>query len=206
MALLMFILCFAGCGVYSPDIDDSLKTVEVGDTIEFGHYEQDNNTSNGKEIIEWIVLAKNSDTILVISKYALDCREYNKDDISVNWETCSLRKWMNGSFVNSAFSSGERKMIAHAVLPVDKVFLLSVPEANKFFSSNVARKCEPTEYAIAQDTYVFDDNTCLWWLRSSDFSDTTGSVDSEGAVLINISSVQYSRAAIRPAICIRLGN
>ena len=30
--------------------------VKVGDYIKFGAYEQDNNTSNGKEDIEWLVL------------------------------------------------------------------------------------------------------------------------------------------------------
>jgi hypothetical protein len=29
----------------------------VGSEIEFGSYEQDNNNSNGKENIEWVVLA-----------------------------------------------------------------------------------------------------------------------------------------------------
>ncbi len=51
---------------------EKLKIAEVGDIVYFGAYEQDNNTSNGKEDVEWIVLAKENEKALVISKYALD--------------------------------------------------------------------------------------------------------------------------------------
>ena len=34
--------------------------VNVGDTIRFGHYEQDNNAANGAEEIEWLVLCERS--------------------------------------------------------------------------------------------------------------------------------------------------
>lgn len=36
-----------------------LEKAKVGDTVVFGSYEQDNNTKNGKEEIEWLVLKKN---------------------------------------------------------------------------------------------------------------------------------------------------
>ena len=42
----------------SPAPTNPYASVSVGDTIFFGEYEQDNNLSNGKEEIEWIVLAK----------------------------------------------------------------------------------------------------------------------------------------------------
>lgn len=35
-----------------------MKKANVGDKVSFGKYEQDNQSSNGKENIEWIVLAK----------------------------------------------------------------------------------------------------------------------------------------------------
>ena len=54
-----------------------LSNASVGSTVFFGSYEQDNDTANGKEDIEWIVLAKEGNKLLVISKYALDCQKYN---------------------------------------------------------------------------------------------------------------------------------
>lgn len=76
--------------------------------MSFGKYEQDNNTSNGKEKIEWLVLEVKDGKALVISKYALDCKPYNTSSTNVTWETCSLRNWLNNDFINSAFSATEK--------------------------------------------------------------------------------------------------
>ena len=66
----------------------------------------------------------------------------------------------------------------------DKVFLLSITEVKKYFSSNKARKCAPTDYAIAQGA---DTNTsnglCCWWLRSPGItSHYAAHVGSDGSV------------------------
>ena len=57
-----------------------LKSAEPGDTFEFGKYEQDNDLSNGKERIEWIILEKEDNRILAISKYVLDGKSYNSEE------------------------------------------------------------------------------------------------------------------------------
>ena len=57
---------------YPDYLKDSLGKYSIGEILSFGAYEQDNNTSNGKEEIEWIVLDKKDDRMLVISRYALD--------------------------------------------------------------------------------------------------------------------------------------
>ena len=89
------------------DVDSLLETDEnliavcrvewatIGAVVTFGAYEQDNNTSNGKEKIEWIVLATEGDKSLVISKYILDCQPYNTSRAEVTWEICTLRTWLN---------------------------------------------------------------------------------------------------------------
>ena len=168
-----------------------LSKAQVGSYVFFGAYEQDNNTSNGKEDIEWLVLAKNGKKTLVISKYALDCQPYNTALTSVTWETCSLRKWLNGTFLNAAFSNEQQNSIVSSTVTADenpdenpeyrtspgnnttdKVFLLSIPEVNKYFSSDAARKCAPTDHAIAQGAFSFygykaDGRAAgWWWLRS----------------------------------------
>ena len=68
-----------------------IAEAEIGSYVFFGSYEQDNDTSNGKEDIEWIVLAKEGNKALVISKYALDCKQYHPSMSDITWETCSLR-------------------------------------------------------------------------------------------------------------------
>lgn len=64
----------------------------VGSIIKFGKYEQDNDTSNGKEDIEWLVLAKENSNVLLISKKALDCKPYHSSYDSISWKECSLRR------------------------------------------------------------------------------------------------------------------
>ncbi|MBQ7642937.1 MAG: hypothetical protein IJS67_03445 [Clostridia bacterium] len=69
-----------------------LTNVTVGSTMKFGIYEQDNGKTNGKEEIEWLVLAAENNNALKISKYALDRKQYNTSYTSVTWETCTLRQ------------------------------------------------------------------------------------------------------------------
>ena len=148
-----------------------LSRVSVGDIVSFGSYEQDNDTSNGKEKIKWIVLANEGSRILVISDKALDCRPYNIISTDVTWEICTLRHWLNENFFRAAFSDGERAMIPMVSVSADgnpdfdtdpgnatqdKVFLLSIAEANKYFDSDEARKCVPTAYAEANGAYTGD--------------------------------------------------
>ena len=219
-------------------IEDSaawLKICPIGGTIFFGSYEQNNNTADGKEDIEWIVLARESARVLVISRYALDCQQYNSSFTSVTWETCSLRKWLNGAFQHAAFSEGEQAMIPGVTVSADKnpknstspgksttdqVFLLSITEANKYFSSDEMRKCTPTDYAIAQgawtsdkytwtnDSYKYkigDSATCGWWLRTpGDDSYHAASIEYDGSVFLLGGGVNHGGIAVRPALWINL--
>ena len=159
-----------------------IKSAQEGAIIRFGSYEQDNNTSNGKESIPWLILKREENRLLLISEYALDCQQFNTTPRYIHWELCSLRKWLNESFINTAFSEEERTMIPTVTVPADvivdtiyvpptdtqeQIFLLSVPEANQYFSSDSARQCKPTAYAEAHGCFSSEsDGLCRWWLRS----------------------------------------
>ena len=200
---------------------EQLKGIKVGNYIKFGAYEQDNNTSNGKEDVEWLVLEVKDGKALVISKYALDCQPYNTSHTDVTWETCTLRKWLNNDFINAAFSADEKAMIPAVTVSADKnpdystnpgnathdqVFLLSIPEANKYFSSDSARQCEPTDYAVSGGAYVNSSNgNCWWWLRSPGCSQTYAArVYMVGGVGEDGEGVGYGSAAVRPALWIEI--
>lgn len=191
-------------------------------------YQQNNNESTEKEVIEWLVLSKEDDKMLVISRYALDRQQYNTPYSNVTWETCSLRIWLHGTFINDVFTPDEQKMIQITSVAADKnpsyytspgnnttnkVFLLSITEANKYFSSDIERKCIPTEYAIAQGAFtsniysVGDKVTCWWWLRSpGNNPSNAANVSSDGSVNRDGLNVNYFHGAVRPAIWINLGN
>ena len=81
----------------------------IDDHPYFGQYPQ--NQGAAPEPIAWKVLRRESDRILLISKYVLDCKPYNTTQTDVTWETCSLRKWLNHEFLYAAFTAEERKRI-----------------------------------------------------------------------------------------------
>lgn len=198
-----------------------LAKAKPGDTVFLGTYEQDNNTSNGKEDIAWLVLEVKDGKALVVSKYALDCKQYNTSNTVVTWETCTLRKWLNNDFINAAFSSYEKAMIPTVMVSADKrpghsanpgnatqdqVFLLSITEANKYFNSNGARQCEPTDYAVANGSSESNSgNFCRWWLRSpGSTQDSAAYVFSGGGVIESGNDVDIGTSAVRPALWISI--
>ena len=196
-----------------------LKIVSVGNNIFFGSYEQDNNTSNGKEYIEWVVLAKENNRALLISKYALDSKEYNTEYKDITWETCSLRNWLNNGFINEAFNTEEQARIITTDLPAspnpeydtnpgnptqDRVFLLGIDEVNSFFHSDKERQCSATPYAEAQGAYI-SDGRCWWRLRSPGCDqDTATSVTPRGSCHYIGIYVYDSVLGVRPALWINL--
>ena len=192
---------------------------EVGDIITFGTYEQDNNLSNGSELIEWLVLDKEDNKALVISKYALDVKPYNAKGDEVTWETCDVRKWLNGEFYNEAFSAVERKQIEEVIVSAedneleatdagndtkDNIFLLSNLEAYRYFEDDYSRICYPTEYALAQGAETKEENGgCKWWLRSpGSGSDQATQVLEEGRVYEYGHMVFFDFLCVRPALWI----
>lgn len=222
-----------GCGaVYNPDMGYSfcptcgtalgganLGDIKVGDTLTFGHYDQDGNAGNGAEEIEWIVLANDGGHCMMISKYGLDAKPYNTKEVDVTWETCTLRKWLNGDFLNTAFTAEEQAMLETVTVTADKnpefdtdpgndtrdrVFLLSVEELDKYLTSDEIRVCTPTDTAEENGICIWDDldtgiNTCWWWLRSPGYASNyaadvyfLGYLDCYGALVDNEGSVDGS--------------
>ena len=100
-----------------------------GDEITFGSYEQDADTSNGAEPIEWIVVKEENGKKLLISKYALmgTMFDYSEDlfiaddtfpdyitytsTFYVNWDEMPIRSYLNGEFYDSAFTAEEAALI-----------------------------------------------------------------------------------------------
>ena len=190
-------------------------------TIPFGRYPQASKNENAP--IEWLVLKIDGSRALLISKYALDCRQYNTSGANVTWETCTLRKWLNGTFLDAAFSESERAMIPSVTVSADKnpsystspgnsttdqVFLLSITEVNKYFSSNSARQCQGTAYCYAQGAYTNSSNgNCWWWLRSPGYDSSSAAfVYDDGSIFEFGNSVNYDKYAVRPALWINLGS
>ena len=197
------------------------EDLAAGDVITFGAYEQDNDRENGPEPVEWQVLSVENGRALLISRYALDAKPYNTNWIRRTWEGCSLRKWLNGEFFDSAFSPAEQERILtvtnknpdHPVTRIkggndteDRVFLLTIDEADARFPTDESRRCRATAYAKARGTYLNEYNGSSWyWLRSRGaYSMTASLVLFSGYVNTVGYGVNNSGGYVRPVVWLDL--
>ena len=188
---------------------EAISKADVGASITFGAYEPEGYVSSGKETIEWIVLEKTNNKALIISKYALDEQPYNTEFAGVTWETCSLRRWLNDTFLKNAFNEEEQASIEtvtvtadknpeYATNPgnntMDKVFLLSIAEAEKYFTTG-GRKCVTATSKVE----------CLWWLRSPGWDQAYAVVVNDiGGIETAGADVNCDAFSVRPALWINL--
>lgn len=184
--------------------DDSVK---VGDHITFGKYGQKD--AADPEPVEWRVLDVQDGKALVISEYLLAPMVYNYDLADVTWEMCSLRKWLNGTFYDEAFSDSEKSLIQTVTVKnpdnpehgtnggndtEDKVFCLSLEEAQLYFKDADDRMAAPTESALKLGAEINGEvalengmNTGWWWLRSpASSANRAADVDSYGNIDIGL--------------------
>ncbi len=209
---------------YGQEVYDKYGLIEAGTTLTLGTYEQDNSTANGQEKIEWVVLEVKDGKALLISKYALDCKQFHENgETDVTWEDCTLRQWLNNEFFNAAFSEEEKAMIPTGTVPSDtnsysgassgdatqdKVFILSYTEAEQYFKSKKDRVCEATPYADANGALEYSGN-CWWWLRTpgavhADTVDQATYVSNHGQASEVGQPVEKEDIAVRPVIWIDL--
>lgn len=194
------IAILAGLVTYALWFQSSNKRPKIGDTVLFGYDE---------DAFEWIVLDRKDDKLLLLSKYAIPCERYNSIYQTVTWSTCSLREWLNTSFLLRMFPPEKKEMIADTHITtennplygssggdetVDKVFILSIEEALKYFPNNYDRIA-----TFADGTYTW------WWLRSTGYNSyyaafvygldvISGSINEFGYL------VNTDGGAVRPAI------
>lgn len=194
-----------------------------GEPVLFGLYEQDNNPDNGPEPIEWIPLAEEDGSLLLLSRHILDVVPYHVKYTDITWEACSLRAWLNSTFLDAAFSEEERQAILltdvdnspaqrapksvtdPAAGTQDYVYVLSYAEAAAFLSSEEARRSAPTDYALARGALsnigcrVGGRASGLWWLRSmANRRYRVSVVYSSGA--LNCTYVTKPSGGVRPVI------
>ena len=204
---------------------ERLGAVTVGSVIRFGSFEQDGDPKNGAEEIEWIVLAAEGTRALVVSRYGLEPRVFNDEKnlyAVITWGNCQLRTWLNGTFCQTAFGAGHLGMILPSEVPAeknpdadvrpgqdtkDRVFLLSIGEARRYFDSDGARQCFGTPWCDARGADRGENGACRWWLRSTGVvASSTAVVTETGQVFTNgFSTGHVPHPVVRPAMWIELG-
>lgn len=180
-----------------------LEDPQVGDPVIFGSYTPEDGGGEGGPI-QWRVLARNGDDLLLLSEYVLDEVEFSPYEAGSNsfyWNTCEIRTWLNGTFYKTAFTGEEQARIQEMVtsnLTTDKVFFLSRDEVEALLPADEDR------IAVYKGDPEGERGNPDWWIRYYNTRDTgiAGCVDREGEFYVVPNSL-FGKG-LRPAICIRL--
>ena len=201
--------------------------IENKDEISYGYYKQDRNKEELP--IKWKVLSKDEEKMFLISEKGLDCKPYSERGKNATWEYSSLRRWLNETFLNDAFYKEQQLYISETVITnednkkystsgggdtKDRIFLLSIAEAEAYFLDDEARKCAPTQYSISHGAEVRNiasektkdgEATGWWWLRTpGGSSENTAFVHPNGSIF-PAGSVSYDgNRSARPAFYLDL--
>ena len=215
------VTALAGGAASDGTVLDNIRTsaLKAGDTVPFGSYEQDGE-AGGTEPLEWFVLSVEPGRALLFSRSGVDAMPFQQQfDAAADWETSSLRTWLNGRFPDQAFTADEQRMIETVTVDnsarqhyryyaagrgadtADRLFLLSYMEVEAWLTDD-QRRCAPTAYALdrgASRTNGFG----WWWLRSpgEDYAHAAGV--SPGGVRGSFPA-GGGTVCVRPALWIRL--
>lgn len=121
------------------------------------------------EPIEWLVLKEEGFASLVVSKYNLFTISFS--NFSNEWYNSDIRKYLNSTFFNKAFSESEKRKIFNVKLndvnTKDNIFIPNIDEARLI--NNLS-----------------EISANRWWLRTKREYNTLWGVDTDGAIDRNL--------------------
>jgi len=191
---------------------EEIAPVIIGDIIQFGGF-------------SWQVLDIQNNRALVLCEVVTELRPYNRKFIDVTWESSTLRQYLNGEFFDR-FSEDEKNRIAETKIRKnanpwfntkegnatnDKVFLLSLGEAVKYFGDSGFLSNRPSdarriddEFNSARIAKDADGSESWWWLRSPGFYGLNAAyVNNGGWIYVDGNNVNLY-GGIRPAMWLDL--
>ena len=200
--------------------------VQQGDIVFFGR----NPDGGAEEPLEWLVLDadRENGTLLVVSRYAAGAMAFSsKATAAYSWENSIVREWLNGIFLNTAFTPEEQAAIQDTEVDLseaqglrdwnsagraagstrDKLFLLSALEVRKYLVRDEWRLCAVPDGA-AEKAYLTSSKelngrkTCDYWLRNAAYKTNAGIVRADGT--IDKESMNNGRGAVRPAMWVSI--
>lgn len=150
--------------------------------------------------IEWIVLAREENKALLITKKSICEKPYNDTfpHRGITWEQCTLRRWLNTVFYSSYFMENERiKILTTTVVTPDnsiygtsggnptndKIFILSQEEAQKYFKTDFQRSINHR-----------------WWTRSPGQDSHSVFIVDDFGEIFDGDSADQSWYGVRPAM------
>ena len=192
------------------------------------------------EPIVWRILSSSDGSYQLLANCLLDTSCYykstylrrgeNGEDIYPNnYKESTIRAYLNGTFLNTAFNEAQKNAILITTVDnsasstsyslnsyacentEDKVYLLSYKEAfrDSYFSGDASRIATATDYAVARGLNTSDSAgyAGFWWLRSPSCygGSSAGYVASDGSDYDYGYDVHYVVYGVRPTLWLNLG-
>lgn len=133
------------------------------------------------EPVKWRVLSDTNDEMFIFAAKALNTVKYSNNFRNTDWENCSLREYLNTTFIDDAFTRDEKAVILDTMVEspyytenpvgdlirhdtIDKVYILSDDELGKDMKgynygfagigkNDESKRIQPTTYAFAMGAY-----------------------------------------------------
>ena len=191
---------------------DASAGIRLGERLEmgsFGDYQDDE--QRFQEDVEWAQQLREAETLvnvadgpgwialdvaleyncaLFISQDIIAQKAYHEPGGSITWANCSLRTWLNGSFLSSLPAQIRSRVMEGTS---DQVFLLTFDEVRKYFKSDSDRVAK------------FNGSTGWWWLRSPGYYPSDAAfVSTDGYVNDHGLLVYHADGGVRPALWLNL--
>ena len=197
-------------------------------SLYFGNYYQSDKTGKKKDPIQWRILSVQGSTAYLISDKNLDTQPYNNTATDTTWENSSIRKWLNGKFLNEAFTKQEQQAIISNTVSkesnaffktaggnqtTDKVLLPSLSDMQnaaygfntEIQINNNARKALNTDYLASKTGMNSSPKGDCYWLRTPGYLPTHATrMNENGYGDIYGMAVSSTRYAVRPVIRLNL--
>ena len=186
------------------------RLVDNFESFSIGKYQQNGIDVEETTDIEWIILDKVDDKLLLITKNVIDNLSYDSDG-NAKYIDSSIKDWLNNEFYNTAFSDKQKANICDTSITDTekcKVFLLNTENANYYFANDMSRIARATDYAKevnngGDNLAVRSANVCEYWLRSDANGDKVPYVSFAGDIKEEGIMTTAKTIGVRPAIWVK---
>lgn len=192
----------------------AIDMAKPGDTVFIGHYPS--TADGGAQPIAWNVAETDGeDRMMLVAEQSLECLPFDLPRHYSSWNDSALRAWLNGVFLEQAFTETERERILTVKrtnpgnrelgikgsdITEDRVFLLSIEEMRNL-PENACCGC--TEYVMMQKRKSGVKESA-YWLRSPGGNHRRSAVVTEQGEYRRYGEPIYnSECLVRPAMWIR---
>lgn len=214
IAWFVYTSWFRVASEYEEEVEQ-LSQAQVGEVVTLGRYDT-NPVSIGTERLQWLVLQREGNTLMLITKEGIAGSIYHQKHTEVNWKDSELCAFLNDTLCDDIFSKYEKEMLVDNPITQDRLSLLSVTEVEALFPDDTSRQLSITDVAKSKGTninYATKTNqwdvkgyrSSWWWLRGDDKKSIFAPIVTEdGIVLTDEKYVNKPNGAIRPVVWVRV--